>query len=116
MSGAGDKVSASRRIGAVASCASGESSETKDTQVTKTTGTKSQLARRGVALVEMALVLPIFITVVLGIVEFGRAMMVSQLVTNAAREGARLSIIDGTTNTDVQSRITTFLQNAINAK
>ena len=42
--------------------------------------------RRGAALVEMALVLPIFFGVVLGIVEFGRAMMVSQMVTNAARE------------------------------
>jgi len=44
--------------------------------------------RRGAAAVEMALVLPIFFTVVLGIIEFGRAMMVSQLMATSAREGA----------------------------
>lgn len=65
--------------------------------------------RRGTALVEMALVLPIFVAVTLGIVEFGRAMMVGQLVTNAAREGARLAIIDGSTNQDVEDYIEDFL-------
>ena len=71
-------------------------------------------ARRGTALVEMALVLPIFLLVVLGIIEFGRAMMVANMVTNAAREGARLAVIDGNTNTDVENAITSFLQQAIN--
>jgi Flp pilus assembly protein TadG len=52
--------------------------------------------------------------VVFGIVEFGRAMMVSQLVTNAAREGARLAIVDGNTNADVEARIKEFLHNSIN--
>jgi Flp pilus assembly protein TadG len=37
-------------------------------------------------MVEMALVLPIFFTVLLGIVEFGRAMMIGQLITNSARD------------------------------
>lgn len=70
--------------------------------------------RLGTALVEMALVLPIFFTVVLGIVEFGRAMMVGQMVTNAAREGARLAVIDGNDNADVEARINSFLTNALN--
>lgn len=65
--------------------------------------------RRGTALVEMALVLPIFVAVTLGIVEFGRAMMVGQLITNAAREGARLGIIDGSTNAQVVSSVQQFL-------
>jgi Flp pilus assembly protein TadG len=65
--------------------------------------------RRGTALVEMALVLPIFVAVTLGIVEFGRAMMVGQLITNAAREGARLAIIDGSTNAEVTDYIEDFL-------
>lgn len=63
---------------------------------------------------EAALVLPIFFTVVLGIVEFGRAMMVSQLVTNASREGARLAIVDGSTNSDVESFIYDFLADSVN--
>ncbi len=69
-------------------------------------------SRQATALVEMALVLPIFVAVTLGIVEFGRAMMVGQLVTNASREGARLAIIDETTNADVINHIESFLQQA----
>src|SRR5262245_35915909 len=66
------------------------------------------LARRwGAVNVEMALVLPLFTTLVFGIIEFGRGFMIGQLVTNAAREGARRAILDGSTNSDV----TTFIQN-----
>jgi Flp pilus assembly protein TadG len=71
-------------------------------------------SRRGTALVEMALLLPIFVMVTLGIVEFGRAMMVGQLITNAAREGARLGIIDGSTNADVRISIESFLLQSTN--
>ena len=71
-------------------------------------------SRRGTALVEMALVLPIFLMVVLGIIEFGRALMVSQLVTNSAREGARSAMLDGSTNAEVTQDIKTFLQDACN--
>jgi len=70
--------------------------------------------RRGAALVEMALVLPIFFAVVLGIVEFGRAMMVSQMVTNAAREATRLGIIDGSTNSSVETWVESFLADSTN--
>lgn len=69
--------------------------------------------RRGAALVEMALVLPIFFAVVLGIIEFGRAMMVGQMVTNAAREATRLAIIDGSTNTTVTTWINSFLNQSL---
>lgn len=68
--------------------------------------------RRGATLVEMALVAPIFFMVVLAIIEFGRAMMVSQMVTNAAREGARMACIDGSSNATVKQRIQDFLQDA----
>lgn len=66
--------------------------------------------RRGAALVEMAVVLPLFVSLALGMIELGRALMMSQLLTNAAREGARLATLTGTTNADVQNSITTFLQ------
>lgn len=71
--------------------------------------------RRGAALVEAALVLPVFVGVTLGIVEFGRAMMIGQLVTNAAREGARLAIIEGSTNSDVEATVRNFLQQSAGA-
>ncbi len=63
-------------------------------------------------MVEMALVLPLFLMLVLGIIEFGRAMMIANLVTNAAREGARMAVLDGSTNTAVSSAVVTFLQSA----
>ena len=72
--------------------------------------------RDGAALVEMALVLPLFLMIVLGIMEFGRAMMVSNLLANASREGARLAVTTGTTNTDVTTAVKSFLQTAIGAK
>ncbi len=65
--------------------------------------------RRGAAVVEMALVLPVFFTVVLGIIEFGRAMSVSQMVVQSSREGARLAIVSGSTNSTVESRVKQFV-------
>lgn len=44
---------------------------------------------RGSAMVEMALVLPVLVVLVVGLVEFSRVLMVQQVITNAAREGAR---------------------------
>ncbi len=70
--------------------------------------------RRGTALVEMALVLPIFVMITLGIIEFGRAMMIGQLITNSAREGARLGIISGSSNSDVTSSVQDFMLGAAN--
>ena len=69
--------------------------------------------RSGAAAVELALVLPIFMMVVWGIVEFGRAMMVGQLVTNAARHGARFAVVDGSSNTEVNSAVKDFLRDAV---
>lgn len=64
-------------------------------------------------LVEMALILPLFLLVVVGIIEFGRAMMVGQLVTNAARHGTRVAVLDGSTNSDVEYEIQQFLQESV---
>ena len=52
-------------------------------------------ARRedGAALIETAFVLPIMLLVCVGILEFGRAYQTWQVVTNAAREGARVAIL-----------------------
>jgi len=49
--------------------------------------------REGQALVEFALIVPIFLLLVLGVFEFGRAWNVYQVLTDAAREGARLTVL-----------------------
>ena len=48
---------------------------------------------RGAAALEFALVLPILLLVLGGIVDFARAYMELQMMTNAASEGARMAII-----------------------
>ena len=51
---------------------------------------------RGAAAVEFALLVPILLIVVFGIVDFGLLMNSSSLVSNAAREGARVGSLEGT--------------------
>ena len=55
----------------------------------------------GQALTEFAFVLPIFILVMVGLFDLGRAVFSYNTITNAAREGARLAIV----NQDVPSII-----------
>ncbi len=51
---------------------------------------------RGAAVVEMAVVTPLLLTLLFGVIEFGNSFMFRQLLTNAAREGARTSAIQAT--------------------
>ena len=68
--------------------------------------------RRGAAVVEFALVAPLFIMLVFGILEYGRMVMVQQVLTNAAREGARAAVLDGATGDSVTGKVNTYLQGA----
>jgi len=49
--------------------------------------------QRGAALVEFALCLPLLLVVIAGIVDFGFAFQRYEVLTNAAREGARLGTL-----------------------
>ncbi|GAB5443636.1 MAG: hypothetical protein Fues2KO_39850 [Fuerstiella sp.] len=66
---------------------------------------KQSADRKGAAMVEMAVCFPIFMLMLLGVIEFGRALMVSQMLTNASREGCREAIIDGATKSSVESDV-----------
>ncbi len=48
---------------------------------------------KGNSIVEFALVLPILLLVLMGILEFGRAIMVSNVLHTASREGARVAAV-----------------------
>jgi Flp pilus assembly protein TadG len=50
-------------------------------------------ARSGQALVEFALVVPILLLLLLGIMDFARAWNLHQVMTDAAREGARKAVM-----------------------
>ena len=60
---------------------------------------------RGQTMVELALVLPIMLLVVLGLVEFGRALFIYTVVSNAAREGVRAGLVDPRNTAWVEDRI-----------
>src|SRR5688572_32942486 len=52
---------------------------------------------RGAAIIETALTLPLILLVCVGIFEFGRAYQTWQVMTNAAREGARVAVLPNPT-------------------
>ncbi len=75
--------------------------------------------RRGAAVVEFAIVAPVFFLLVFGMIEYGRMVMVQQVITNASREGARVAVLDGSTNAgndsdpyDVSGKIKSYLTTA----
>jgi Flp pilus assembly protein TadG len=53
-------------------------------------------SQKGVAAVEFALVLPLLVLLIFGIIEFSLLMFNKQVITNASREGARAGIVAGT--------------------
>jgi Flp pilus assembly protein TadG len=65
---------------------------------------------RGAALLETAIIVPIILLISVGIFEFGRAYQTWQVLTNAAREGARLAVIQGTKDDDVRARVNAYLK------
>lgn len=45
-------------------------------------------------------------------IEFGRMVMVQQVLTNASREGARRAVLDGMSDSDVQAAVENYLADA----
>src|SRR6476660_10298087 len=68
----------------------------------------SKWKRRGVAATEFAIVAPVFFLMVIGFIEFGRALMVQQVLINASRVGARMASTTGATSGGVQSAVTSY--------
>ena len=66
---------------------------------------------RGAALIETAITIPIILLISVGIFEFGRAYQTWQVLTNAAREGARVAILTEKTDGDVQSIVKSYMTN-----
>lgn len=83
---------------------------------------RARNARRGTALIETALILPVCLLFIFGIMEYGRYLMMVHLINNATREGARYAvshtqpvIIDGVTygnaTSDVTNVVNRFMMN-----
>jgi Flp pilus assembly protein TadG len=57
----------------------------------------------------MAIIAPVIVALMMGQIESSRLGMVSQLLTTAAREGCRVAVVQGHTQTDVQDRVNAVL-------
>jgi Flp pilus assembly protein TadG len=66
-------------------------------------------AESGAELIELAIALPLLLLVTAGIVDLGILFQHYEVVTNAAREGARVGVLADFTTTDVQNRVTAYL-------
>lgn len=67
-------------------------------------------SERGAELVEFALTLPMLLLITLGIFDFGLLFQQYQVITNAAREGARMAALSGVyTCADVEARVTAYV-------
>ncbi len=71
--------------------------------------------RRGSAIVELAVVTPLLLTMIFGIMEFGWVFMFKETLTNATREAARVRVLQGSTDLDAQNRFVAALRPALSS-
>ncbi len=66
---------------------------------------------RGVVTVEMALIAPVVIALLFGVIQFGYAFMVQHALQDAARQGCRAAILPNQSNSTVTTAVSALLQN-----
>lgn len=66
--------------------------------------------RRAAAAVEFALIAPVFFLLIMGMIEYGRMVMIQQVITNASREGARQAVLDGATTAGIDTLVRDYLE------
>lgn len=67
-------------------------------------------SERGQAIVELALTLPLLLLILLGVFDFGLLFQQYEVVTNAAREGARLAVLPDYSTAEARQRAIDYLQ------
>jgi Flp pilus assembly protein TadG len=65
---------------------------------------------RGQALVEAAIITPIVLLIMVGIFEVARAYQTWQVLTNAAREGARAAVVPGADKDTVEALVAKYMR------
>lgn len=71
---------------------------------------KSLKNEKGQSLIEFAILLPLLLLLLMGILEFGLMLNAYLSINNSAREGARLGIVDGS-NLEISELITNLSSN-----
>ena len=72
--------------------------------------------QRGQALTEFAIILPVFFLLVAGMFDFGLGIYSDLTLVNAAREGARLGVIDPGNTTAIEDRVRAMADNLDDSK
>jgi Flp pilus assembly protein TadG len=72
--------------------------------------TRARHSEKGAALLEAAVTIPILLLIAVGIFEFGRAYQTWQVLTNAAREGARVAVLPDPTAGVAEQRVRDYMQ------
>ena len=70
---------------------------------------KPESRERGSAMVEAAITIPLLLVLMVGIFEMGRAFQTWQVLTNAAREGARMSVTPSSSQTTTTALIRQYM-------
>ena len=73
---------------------------------------KKRTGRRGAAVVEMAVVTPLLLTLLLGIIQYGYLFMCQQSIVHAASEACRVATLPGTTQQDIQAAVDRYMSSA----
>jgi Flp pilus assembly protein TadG len=68
--------------------------------------------RTAAAVIEFAAVVPVLLLFILGIVEYGRMLMIAQMTTSGSREGARYAVQADATPSAVDQYVRTYLTQA----
>jgi Flp pilus assembly protein TadG len=71
---------------------------------------KGTYRKRAAAVVEFAVVLPLLLTILFGIIEYGWVFMVRQSLQTAAREGCRLAVLQTATDAAIEKRVQAVMQ------
>jgi Flp pilus assembly protein TadG len=70
-------------------------------------------SRNGTSVVEAALVLPVFLMFVLGLIELGHAIMVKNVLRSACRQAARIGSTEGNSTATVRAKTLAVLGSAV---
>ena len=65
--------------------------------------------RRAAAVVEMAVVTPLLLTLVLGIIQYGYVFMVRQSLVHASSEGCRMATLPGSSEADILATVDSYM-------
>lgn len=71
---------------------------------------RSAARRRGAAIVELSVMLPLFVIILIGMWDVGRLIQLAQIVANSAREAGRQASTGKYTNAQVAEVVRTYLQ------